>query len=185
MKTLVVVDAQNDFIDGSLACQNSENALKNIVKFLNDKKADRAVYSMDWHSKENKSFKRNGGIWPDHCVASEEGAELSSEFQKIEDEKLRPNEENEYKKGLDDEVEEYSAYFAKNKDKQAIYEIDSDEFIICGFASEYCVRETILELKKNNKNVSVFLAGIAYVDYEDHKKNIEELKDMGINFIWI
>jgi nicotinamidase/pyrazinamidase len=183
MKTLIVVDAQNDFIDGSLACQNTESALENIVKFLNDGKAQKSVYSADWHSRNNKSFKRNGGIWPDHCVENTKGAELSSEFDKIKDENLKPNENNIYKKGIDDEVEEYSAYLAKDKNGKAICDLESDEFIVCGFASEYCVRETILELKKNGKNVSVFLDGIGYVDEADHKKNIKELKDMGIKFI--
>lgn len=63
MKTLVVVDAQNDFISGSLACQGSESALENIVKLIENDRDMAVVYTADWHSKSNESFKENGGIW--------------------------------------------------------------------------------------------------------------------------
>lgn len=36
MKTLIVVDCQNDFITGTLACENAENAVKKIVEFINE-----------------------------------------------------------------------------------------------------------------------------------------------------
>ncbi|MDO5040711.1 MAG: isochorismatase family protein [Peptoniphilus sp.] len=183
MKTLVVVDAQNDFIDGSLACENSENAIANIVKKINAGDFDKVVYSMDAHSPTNKSFKVNGGIWPVHCVEGEKGAELSSKFDAIENPEFKTTELTVYKKGKDDEVEEYSAYYAKNEAGESISDLKSDEFIVCGLASEYCVRETILEFKNKGKNVKMFLDGVGYVDREDHLKNIEELKNMGIEMI--
>ncbi len=183
MKTLIVVDAQNDFIDGSLACENSENAVENIVKKINYDDFDKVVYSMDAHSFTNKSFSVNGGIWPVHCVEGEKGGELSSKFDTVENEVFKPAKSNIYKKGKNDEVEEYSAYYAKNSDGESISDLKSDEFIVCGLASEYCVRETILELKNNGKNVKMFLDGVGYVSKEDHLKNIEELKNMGIEII--
>lgn len=61
MKTLVIVDAQNDFISGSLACQGSEEALKNIVSYIECDPDMDVVYTADWHSKMNGSFKENGG----------------------------------------------------------------------------------------------------------------------------
>ncbi len=183
MKTLIVVDAQRDFIDGSLACENSENAIENIVNKINEEDFDAVVYSMDAHSPENKSFKVNGGIWPIHCVDGEEGSELSLKFNEIENPKFRPDSSNVYKKGKDDEVEEYSAYYAKNDAGESISDLESDEFVVCGLASEYCVRETILELKNNDKKAKMFLDGVGYVDKEDHLKNIEELKNMGIEII--
>ena len=36
MKYIIIVDAQNDFISGSLKCNGSDNAIKNIVKFINN-----------------------------------------------------------------------------------------------------------------------------------------------------
>lgn len=182
MKTIVVVDCQNDFITGTLACINAENAVKEIIKLI-DETPGNITYSCDWHSPENKSFEINGGIWPIHCVANTWGAELSKEFDKIKDETKRPNKDNIYKKGIDDEVEEYSAFYAKNEKGKSISEIEADEFIVCGIASEFCVRETVLELLKDNKNVSLFTPGLGYVNEEEHLKNIEELKSMGAKIL--
>lgn len=99
MKTLVVVDAQNDFISGSLACQGSESALENIVKLIENDPDMAVVYTADWHSKSNESFKENGGIWPVHCVENTEGAALYKGFYELTRKDARPNENNVFKKG--------------------------------------------------------------------------------------
>ena len=84
---------------------------------------------------------------------------------------------NIYKKGQDDKVEEYSAYYAQNPHGEKIADIEAEEFIVAGIASEYCVRETVLELLKNGKNVSILKEGLGYVDKAEHKKNLETLKE--------
>ena len=49
MDVLVVVDCQNDFIDGSLACHHSHEAVENIVKFI--KENEYCVVFADLHPK--------------------------------------------------------------------------------------------------------------------------------------
>lgn len=176
MKTLIVVDCQNDFISGSLACLNAEEAVEYIVKYINDNDV-RVVYSCDWHSEYNKSFEINGGIWPVHCVENTWGAELSEKFKEVKYTDQSPIPDNIYKKGQDDKVEEYSAYYAQNPKGEKIADIEAEEFIVAGIASEYCVRETVLELLKNGKNVSILKEGLGYVDKEEHDKNLETLKE--------
>lgn len=73
-KSLIVVDCQYDFIDGSLACINAENAVAENIDYINKNPGLNVYYSCDWHSESNKSFKRHGGIWPDHCVAGQKGS---------------------------------------------------------------------------------------------------------------
>lgn len=175
MKTLVVVDCQNDFISGSLACLKGQEALDNIVEYIEKNKVN-PVYTMDWHSKNNKSFKVNGGIWPIHCLENTYGAELSQKFLKLSEDK-RPNSQNTYKKGLNDDIEEYSAFNGENAEGQKLHEIQTEGFIVCGIASEYCVRETVLELLKTGKKVSLLKNCLAYVNEEDHRKNLEDLKE--------
>lgn len=102
----------------------------------NRNKDSKVFYSCDWHSKSNKSFKVNGGIWSVHCLENEKGSELHQK-----------------------------------------------KVIVCGIASEYCVRETIKELLKHDFKVSLLLDGIGYVDKDDHNKNIEELKSLDVNII--
>lgn len=180
-KSLVVVDCQYDFINGSLACLNAENAVLNIIEFIKNEDVD-VLYSADWHSKKHMSFKANGGIWVEHCVAGSKGAELSKEFQKLPLEKM-PSEKNIFRKGTDDGKEEYSAFYAKNADDKTVNEVCGDEVIVCGIASEYCVRETALSLKNAGKTVYLYLNGVGFVNLQDHEKNIKDLKAKGIILI--
>lgn len=174
-KSSVVVDCQNDFITGTLACDNAEDAVDKIVDFVNENPDVKVFYTSDWHSEVNGSFKENGGIWPPHCVAGTWGAELSKAFEKINDETKRPNENNTYYKGLDDHVEEYSAFNAKNKAGRVLHEETGDEVVVVGIASEYCVRETALDFNKKINKVVIKKDLLGYVNGEDHVKNIDEL----------
>lgn len=183
MKTLVVVDAQNDFISGSLACQGSKEALENIVKFIEDGPDITVYYTADWHSKRNGSFKENGGIWPVHCVENTEGAALYDGFYELMREDARPNEKNVFKKGRRDDVEEYSGCRGTNDGGDVLEETVKGDVFVAGFASEYCVRETLLGLAKKGHDVALYLPGVAYVDRKDHEKNIAELEQKGFRLI--
>ena len=183
MKTLIIVDAQVDFISGSLACKGSEAALKNLVKLVESTPEMKVVYTADWHSPTNGSFEKNGGIWPVHCVENTEGARLYDGFYKFSREDARPNEKNTFKKGRRDDVEEYSACLGTNAAGDVLKEYVTGDILVAGFASEYCVRETLLGLREEGLNAALYLPGVAYVDEKDHEKNIADLKDKGIEIV--
>ncbi|WP_027624269.1 isochorismatase family protein [Clostridium lundense] len=184
-KSILVVDCQNDFITGSLACTNGEKAVENIIKLINNNKDSVVVYSCDWHKESNKSFKINGGIWPIHCVKNTDGAKLHNKFyNEIENYVQSPlKEKNIFYKGIDDVVEEYSAVNAKNIEGKSIEGKMSNEVIVCGIASEFCVKETIKELLKKGFNVSVYKEGVAYVEENGHREVFEELMRLGVEII--
>ncbi|WP_409227924.1 isochorismatase family protein [Gudongella sp. SC589] len=183
MKSLIVVDCQYDFIDGTLACENAENAVNSIIKYINSNDI-KVHYSKDWHSIHNGSFKDNGGVWPVHCVQGERGARLHEDFYKhVEKDVKRPKEDNVFYKGIDDEVEEYSAYNAENSQKLSLKDALEDEVIVAGIASEYCVRETVLELLEAGHMVEILKDGLGYVDSEDHLKNLQDLMERGVRII--
>ena len=183
MKTLIVVDGQNDFISGSLACANGQGAMENLVNFIEANPEMTVYYTADWHSRENGSFKRNGGIWPVHCVAGTEGAMIYEGFHTLKNKDQRANNKTIFLKGKDDEVEEYSGSKGENALGEVLEEVVQGEILIAGLASEYCVRETLLELKEQGNDVALYLPGVGYVDEEDHKKNIQDLKDRNIPII--
>lgn len=183
MKSLIVVDCQYDFIDGTLACENAENAIKNIIEYINNNEV-RVHYSKDWHTLDNKSFSVNGGIWPIHCVQGQKGSEIHYDFTKqINDLSKRPTDKNTYYKGIEDEVEEYSAYNAKNKSGVLLRENLEKEVIVAGIASEYCVRETIVALLKDGYKLTILIDGLGYVNTSDHLKNLEDLREKGVKVI--
>lgn len=56
---LIVVDMQNDFIDGSLAIENSVILIPIINKLIDEMKFDKLVYTIDWHPSDHISFYDN------------------------------------------------------------------------------------------------------------------------------
>ncbi len=69
---LFVIDIQNDFADpkGSLYVSAGETIVDRV-----NAEIERAVtagvlvaYKQDWHPESTRHFKKDGGIWPVHCV---------------------------------------------------------------------------------------------------------------------
>ena len=181
MKEILVIDCQYDFIDGSLACAHSEEAVKNIITFINSNPDAKVYYSADNHSLNHCSYVQNGGTWPIHCNAGTHGAEIHASFNTdIVNPSQRPNDANIYYKGEDDSVEEYSAFGAKNKAGHVLNQDIGQNVIVCGIASEFCVRESVIALLKSGRKVEVPVEMLGWVDEAGHKKNIAELSAMGV-----
>ena len=123
---LVVVDMQYDFIDGSLACQNADNAVKETLKYIDSQTKGQGgedheildtfpiLFTRDHHPADHSSFTAHGGTWPSHCVAGTRGGEIH--------EALLPyvNEELTFDKGCDRTVEQYSGFEGMNSAGQNI-----------------------------------------------------------------
>ncbi|MBR1419144.1 MAG: isochorismatase family protein [Synergistaceae bacterium] len=64
-------------------------------------------------------------------------------------------------------------------------EIDAerDNVIICGIASEFCVRESVLAFFNNNFKVKLLENALAWVNHDGHVKNLSDLKAQGIEII--
>ena len=183
MDSLVIVDCQYDFIEGTLACLHSREAVSYLIQFINTHDV-KAFYTGDWHSPSNRSFQVNGGIWPVHCVAGEKGATIDHDFSdKVIKKDNKPFEGNIFLKGKNDEIEEYSAYLAMNEAGTVLKDIVSSHVIVGGIASEYCVSETILSLLKAGHTVSLLSDCVGYVSLEEHKKNIDDLKKRGVEIL--
>ena len=180
MQDILVVDCQYDFIDGSLACKHSQEAVKNIINFINANPSARVFYSADNHSPHHCSYIPNGGTWPVHCQAGTHGAELHSSFTTdIINPEQRPNESNTFYKGTKDDREEYSAFWAANKAGKALCEVLGKDVLICGIATEFCVKETVKEFVYTWRNIEVSADMLGWVDDEGHKKTLEELSAFG------
>ena len=78
MKILLIVDAQYDFINGSLPVGGAVERMDALADYvrLHDGDYDLKVATADWHPRSHCSFEENGGIWPVHCVQFTHGASL-------------------------------------------------------------------------------------------------------------
>ena len=104
-KIIVIVDMQNDFIDGSLGVSYAKwaGALEYIKGLLADGGYDKVVMTKDWHPADHCSFAPQGGPWPPHCVAGTPGAEPFWMLSKAADQTIL--------KGQDPSKEEYGVPF--------------------------------------------------------------------------
>ncbi|MEL6674038.1 MAG: isochorismatase family protein, partial [Bacteroidota bacterium] len=119
MKTLIIVDIQNDFVPGgALAVKEGDE----IVPRINELQPsfDLVVATQDWHPADHGSFavhhpgKKPGELidlhgltqvlWPVHCVQGTEGAAFVEELNTDQVEKV-------FVKGTDSSVDSYSGFF--------------------------------------------------------------------------
>src|SRR5947209_6465249 len=81
---LIVTDVQSDFADprGKLYVRGGEETLPFVNREI--ERATEAesyvVYTQDWHPPSTPHFKKDGGIWPVHCVQGSWGADFHSDL---------------------------------------------------------------------------------------------------------
>lgn len=188
---LVVVDMLYDFIDGSLACVNAENAVKATLAAIDSKTNGQGgedheildtfpiLFIRDHHPADHSSFKDQGGIWPSHCVAGTRGSEIHQSLAPYASEELT------FDKGCDRDTEQYSGFEAVNNAGQPLAEVlellDTTDVYVCGIATEYCVRNTCEDLQKAGFKVHLLKDCIAYVDLQGHQKALAEMAAKGIS----
>ena len=188
---LVVVDMLYDFIDGSLACQNAENAVKETLKYIDSQTNGQGgedheildtfpiLFVRDHHPADHSSFVGFGGTWPPHCIAGTHGGEIHADLLPYAAEELT------FDKGCDKAVEQYSGFEATNSADQSLSEVlellDTTDVYVCGIATEYCVRNTCEDIFKAGYKVHLLKDCLAYVDHEGHLKTLEEMQAEGIS----
>ncbi len=180
-RSLLIVDCQYDFIDGTLACGGAEAAVKKIVGYINAHPDVSVMYSADWHGPNHCSFTKNGGTWPVHCVAESHGAAIHEMFSRdVLRPEQRPNDATVYHKGTDDAREEYSAFEARNAAGHTVSQDAGNTVTVCGIASEFCVRESVLALLGAGRRVTLLIDALGWVDEVEHHKNLKDLETQGV-----
>ena len=178
-KAIVVVDEIYDFITGgSLACAHSDEAVANTKAFIEKKPGLPVLFICDHHPADHCSFVAQGGPWPPHCVQGTHGADIHEALVHYADEDLS------FFKGENPDQEQYSGFEGRNPAGQSLSEVlhllEMDQVLICGIATEYCVRNTAEDLLKDGFRVSILQDCIAYVDAQGHEEALKALKEEGI-----
>ena len=83
MKILVVVDAQNDFVDGVLGSDSAQNAIPYMVEEIKKLTSnDRIFVTHDTHGADYLSTNEGKHLPIEHCIIGTEGWEIYPEIQK-------------------------------------------------------------------------------------------------------
>jgi nicotinamidase/pyrazinamidase len=166
---LVVVDMQNDFADpeGSLFVKGAGAILPmvNSETRLAREAGAFVVYTQDWHPESTKHFKKDGGIWPVHCVGGTWGADFHPALD-VEGPSVR--------KGIDGE-DGYSGFTMKDPStgetkptelEGILRERGIKRVVVVGLATDYCVSATAIDAARLGFGTEVLQDAIASVDLE-------------------
>jgi nicotinamidase/pyrazinamidase len=140
---LLITDIQNDFLPGgALPVPNGNLIIPVLNQYIKRFEAAKGhvFASRDWHPVNHMSFKKQGGIWPPHCVQQTEGANFSSLLK-------LPMGTIVISKAIDPKKEAYSAFDGTNlADELSLLGIR--RFFVGGVATDYCVVNTVIDACK-------------------------------------
>jgi nicotinamidase/pyrazinamidase len=163
-RALVVVDVQRDFCcGGALPAPGCERILPAINAYLAQaSELAMSIYaSRDWHPAVTKHFKAYGGQWPIHCVQGSRGAEFHPELK-------LPASAVIISKGEEPERPGYSALEGHTPDGQPFLTDLRNRHIemlyITGLATDYCVKQTVLDALRAGLRAAVLTDAIAGID---------------------
>jgi len=135
------------------------------------------VATMDWHPAEHCSFESRGGPWPPHCVQQTAGAELHPELD-------APKVQLVITKGWHPDQEAYSGFQGTNLAK-ILRDKGVHRVVVCGIATDYCVRATAHDALHEGFEVLVLEDAIRGVEVHpgDCQRAIVELRQAGAEMI--
>jgi nicotinamidase/pyrazinamidase len=182
---LVVVDVQNDFADpaGSLAVTGGADIVPIVNGEVGGAVAAGALvaYTQDWHPESTPHFEKDGGIWPVHCVGGTWGAELHPDLR-VEGPRIRKGENGE---------DGYSGFTMRDPETgetaptplgALLAERRIERVVVCGLATDYCVKATAIDAATLGYHTAVLLDAIRAVDLKpgDGERAIAEMRASGV-----
>jgi len=173
---LIIVDVQNDFCPGgALAVPSGHEVIPIINPLLQHRWL--SVATMDWHPAEHCSFEPQGGTWPPHCVQQTSGAELHPELEAAKIQLV-------ITKGSHPDEEAYSGFHGTELAK-ILREKGVKRVILCGIATDYCVRATAHDALQEGFKVLVLEDAIRGVEVNpgDCQRAIEGLRQAGARVV--
>jgi nicotinamidase/pyrazinamidase len=178
-RALIVVDVQNDFCPGgALAVAQGDEVvapLNNLIEeFL--QRGEPVFKSRDWHPEKTKHFAAYGGTWPVHCVQNTKGAEFHPEL--MDNIHIRV-----ISKGLGDE-DCYSAFDGTDLALE-LHRLGVEEVWIGGLATDYCVKNTVLDALKEGFQVKALADAMRPVNLnpDDGAQAIAEMRSAGAEIV--
>lgn len=196
MKTLVIVDVQNDFTPGgALAVPNGDEVVPVINALLG--RFDLRVATQDWHPPDHVSFASNHEgrqpfdearldgmsqtLWPDHCVQGTQGAAFHPELD------LKPVEAI-FRKGVDRRIDSYSGFFDNGHQKTTglagyLREKEATDLYFCGLAADICVAFTLRDALELGFAATLVEDATRPLDAEDFRRAKRDLLSEGAKVV--
>ena len=194
MKTLIVVDVQNDFVDGGALAVPGGRAVIPVINALQGQ-FDLIVATQDWHPPGHASFAANHPgrqpydqidlhglpqtLWPIHCVQGTPGAGFAPGLDRTRWERV-------FQKGTDPEIDSYSGFFDNGHRRatglgEYLRGRGVEEVTVVGLATDYCVKFTALDARGLGLRVRLVADACHGVEVRpgDTDRALEEMRAAG------
>ena len=196
MKTLIIIDMQNDFIPGgALEVPEGDKIIPVINGLL--KKFEMVIATQDWHPENHMSFASNHQgkktfdtiewhgmeqiLWPDHCVQKTKGAEFHPYLDTQKTEAF-------FRKGMDKDIDSYSGFYDNGHEKNTglagyLRERNANDLYFCGLAADVCVNFSIQDAIKEGFSTTLIEDATRPIDPDEFEKIKKELTGKGCKII--
>jgi nicotinamidase/pyrazinamidase len=164
---LLIVDVQNDFCPGG-ALPVPGGDLVAIALAELAAHFDVVIATRDWHPADHGSFTGHEpaawrgidppAIWPAHCVAGTPGAELKAPLDAVPGLEV-------VDKGQAVDTQGYSAFQGTGLADE-LRGRGVDRVVVGGLATDYCVKESVLDARREGFEVVVLADGTAGIEAE-------------------
>ncbi len=194
MKTLLLIDIQNDFLPGGALAVPEGDLIIPIVNQLMPG-FDLVVATQDWHPTDHGSFATNHPgrapfemaeldglsqtLWPVHCVQNTGGALFAPGLETRRIARVFP-------KGMNPRIDSYSGLYdnghrASTGMAEWLRSLGAEELWVAGLATDYCVKFTVLDALKEGFRVHVLTSACRGVNLTpgDCDRALEEMRAAG------
>ena len=161
-KALVIVDMQNDFVDGALGTKEAQEMLPRLVKKLENLDADTEIFfTQDTHGENYLETQEGKNLPIVHCVKKTHGWEIVPELQK-------------FTKNAKAVIEKKT--FGSTRLPTLLKPYEEVEFV--GLCTDICVISNALLLKAfyPEQKISVDASCCAGVTPESHQNALDAMK---------
>ena len=179
-KTLIVIDVQNDFIDGALGTKEAQAIVPNVKKKIEEYKArgDEIIFTRDTHQNDYLDTNEGKHLPVEHCIEGTDGWQIHPDLDIADCEHIdKPTFGWQYwtftKTSYEDD-NDATEWFR-----------DLEDIEIVGLCTDICVVSNALILKANYPwaNITVDASCCAGVTPESHKAALTTMKMCQINVI--
>ena len=171
---LVVVDMQNDFIDGSLGTAEARGILPSVIETVKSF-CGKVVFTRDTH-RANYLESREGKALPvEHCIEGTDGWQIQSELEALRVNIGAPV----INKPTFGSVE-LAEYLASENEKEPI-----EEIILVGLCTDICVISNAMVIRAllPEVKISVIESACAGVTPESHNRALDSMRTCQIEIL--
>ena len=159
-KVLIVIDMQNDFVDGALGTKEAEKIVPAVINKVQSavNNNDGIIFTKDTHYNDYLNTAEGKNLPVEHCIKGSKGWEIIPGLNRYAGKVIEKNTFGSI--NLPKEVENY------------------DEIELIGLCTDICVISNALLLKAYfpEKNISVDASCCAGVTQESHNNALEAMK---------